>query len=152
MLKLFATNIFILLSMSSAQTNASPSEVQLTKNSEGTIAREERKLAIDRCTAAALMLSAAYASYPDDVQLRTDLINRERKLLEDRLGTTDLHLTGAFGPIAFYDGRRIGGSIPKSDPIDTLHLAAEGAASCMAALYDRGALYDRDAVYDHSAL
>ena len=144
MLKHVAATTLVLLSLISSTTNASPSDGQL--------AREKKQVAIDRCTAAALMLSAAYTAHPNDVTLRTERINREKRLLDDRLGTTDLHLSAAFGAVAFYDGKRISGAIPKTDPVDSLHLAAEGAARCMAALYDRGELYDRGAIYHRSAL
>lgn len=144
MLRTLATTTVFLLSLASPITDASPLE--------GQVAREERQLAIDRCTAVALMLSAAYTAHPNDVQLRTELINRERSILQERLGTTDSHLMGAYGAVAFYDGKRISRTIAETDPIDSQHLAAEGAASCMAALYDRGELYDRDVLYDRSAL
>ncbi len=99
-----------------------------------------REMAIERCTAVAVMLASAYTAYPDDVQLRTDRINKEREKLEARLGTTDKHLMSAYVALAFYDGKRIAGVIPKNEPIDGLYLAAEGAANCMARTFDRGAL------------
>ena len=98
----------------------------------------ERELAIDRCTAVAEMLASAYVTYPDDVQLRTDLINQERVKLVDRLKTTDRHLMSAYGAMAFYDGKRLAGVIPKSEPINGMYIAAEGAARCMATTFERG--------------
>jgi len=99
----------------------------------------ERETSIDRCTAVAEMLASAYTTYPDEVQLRTDFINQERKKIEDRLGITDRHLMSAYGALAFYDGKRIAGVIPRSEPINGMHIAAEGAARCMATTFERDA-------------
>jgi hypothetical protein len=99
-----------------------------------------KEKAIERCTAVAEMLASAYTAYPDDVQLRTDRINKEREKLEARLGTTDKHIMSAYVALAFYDGKRNAGVIPKNQPINGLYLAAEGAAHCMATTFDRGEL------------
>ena len=103
------------------------------------IALPDSQVAIARCTAVATMLASTYATYPDDVQLRTDLINREKEKLVAQLGITDIHLMSAYVAMAFYDGRRIAGGIPKSAPIDAVHIAAEGAANCMATTFIHGA-------------
>ena len=125
MLKDIATLLVILLSIfGSASAIAGPSD---------------RQVAIDRCAAIAAMLASAYETYPDDVMLRTDLIRKNKVPIQDELGTTDRHLMSAYAAMAFYDGKRVAGVIPKTEPIDTSHIAAEGAARCMAATYDRGA-------------
>lgn len=98
----------------------------------------EKEMAVDRCTAVAEMLASAYTTYPDEVQLRTDFINHERQKLEARLGITDRHLVSAYGALAFYDGKRIAGVIPRSEPVNGLYIAAEGAARCMAATFEGG--------------
>ena len=97
----------------------------------------DSEVAISRCAAVAEMLASAYATYPDDVQLRTKLINQEREKLQSLLGTTDLHLMSAYVAVAFYDGKRLTGTIAKSEPIDEAHIAAKGAANCMAAIIGR---------------
>ena len=99
-----------------------------------------RQKAVERCAAVAEMLASVYTTYPDDVQLRTERIKSKKEELEARLGTTDRDLMSAYGALAFYDGKRIAGVIPKNEPINGLYLAAEGAARCMATTFDRGAL------------
>ena len=99
----------------------------------------EGRIAIERCTAAAEMLAAAYTTYPDDVQRRTDLINREKAKLHARLGITDEHHMSAYGALAFYDGKRMADVISKNEPINGIHIAAKGAANCMARTFHRRA-------------
>jgi len=116
--------LWVLLAVGSTPAKAEPSE---------------REMAIERCTAISEMLASAYVRHPDDVQLRTDLINEERAELVGRLGTTDRHLMSAYGAMTFYDGKRLAGEIPKSEPINGMYIAAEGAARCMATTFERDA-------------
>lgn len=125
MLKDFATLLVILLSvLGSTRTIAGP---------------PDREVEIDRCAAMAAMLASAYETYPDDVALRTELIRRNKVPIQDELGATDRHLMSAYAAMAFYDGKRVARVVPKTQPVDTSRIAAEGAARCMAAAYDRGA-------------
>lgn len=95
--------------------------------------------AIERCAATAEMLAIAYAAHPGsdrtDVELRTELINQGRGRLEDQIGITDKHIMAAYVALAFYDENCLASVIPKDAPIDSGHLAARGAADCMAITY-----------------
>lgn len=118
-----------------------PTLILLVTASSTSLEQEKyaRETAIERCAATAEMLASAYAAHPGsdraEVDLRTKLINQGRERLESQIGITDRHVTSAYVALAFYDGDRTAGVIPKDAPIDSNHLAAKGAAYCMASTY-----------------